>query len=124
MIKGITIDLCKGRVAWGDSEASLEIEDAGSEGTIVGISVPRSHRRKGIGTALVRALEDASRGKGLQRLVVPSTPSRQALSFWLSCGFSYVFPEDACCQKRILCSQSPEDIFDNGAGVILLHKVL
>lgn len=69
-----------------------------------GISVFRSllsKKRGGIGSALVKKLEIFRLQRTVQEITVPSTPSKEALSFWLARGYHYVFPEDSNIGRQI-----------------------
>ncbi|HCJ66235.1 MAG TPA: hypothetical protein DHV62_02635 [Elusimicrobia bacterium] len=82
-------------------------------------------KRCGIGTALIEKLEDFCLHRiNIRQITVPSTPSRQALSFWLAKGYNYVFPEDSDIGYTILNSQDPEKIEDTNSGIILLRKIV
>ncbi|MEW6162983.1 MAG: hypothetical protein AB1606_06700 [Nitrospirota bacterium] len=81
-------------------------------------------KRCGIGSALVERLEDFCLQRNIRKITVPSTPSKEALSFWLTRGYDYVFPEDSDMGQTILNSQDPEKIEETDSGVILLEKIV
>lgn len=78
----------------------------------------------GIGSALVERLEDFCLQQNIRKITVPSTPSKEALSFWLARGYYYVFPEDSGIGRMILSSQKPGKIEETDSGIILLEKVV
>lgn len=83
-----------------------------------------SKKRCGIGSALVKKLEDFCLERNIRKIKVPSTPSKEALSFWLARGYYYVFSEDGDIGQIILNSQDPEKIEETDSGIILLEKIL
>ena len=81
-------------------------------------------RRNGIGSALVERLEDFCLQRNIRKITVPSTPSKEALSFWVARGYYYVFSGDSDIGHTILNSQDPEKIEETDSGIILLEKIL
>ena len=81
-------------------------------------------RRNGIGSALVERLEDFCLQRNIRKITVPSTPSKEALSFWVARGYHYVFSGDSDIGYTILNSQDPEKIEETDSGIILLEKIL
>lgn len=81
-------------------------------------------RRCGIGSALINRLEDFCSQRNVRKTIVPSTPSKKALSFWLARGYDYVFSEDSDIGQTILISQDPEKIEETDSGIILLEKIV
>lgn len=83
-----------------------------------------SKKRCGVGSALVKKLEDFCLERNIQKITVPSAPSKEALSFWLASGYYYVFSEDRDIGQIILNSQDPEKIEETDSGIILLEKTV
>ncbi|MGC9336971.1 MAG: hypothetical protein ACP5EQ_02600 [Candidatus Cloacimonadia bacterium] len=81
-------------------------------------------KRCGIGSNLLQKLEEFAIERNLRKLVVPATPSKLALSFWLKAGYRYVFPEEMVIGNEILKEEDSEKIRDTDSGIILLEKVL
>jgi GNAT superfamily N-acetyltransferase len=81
------------------------------------------NKRCGIGSALVERLEDFCLQRNIRRTIVPSTPSKEALSFWLASGYHYVFSEDSDIGHTILDSENPEKIGETDFGIILLERL-
>jgi len=81
-------------------------------------------KRCGIGSALVEKLEDFCLQRNIRKITVPSTPSKEALSFWLASGYYHVFSEDSNIGNTILNSQDPEKIEETDSGIVLLEKVV
>jgi GNAT superfamily N-acetyltransferase len=81
-----------------------------------------SRKRCGIGSALIKRLEDFCLQRNIRRIAVPSTPSKEALLFWLAKGYNYVFSEDRDIGHMMLSSQDPEKIEETESGIILLEK--
>lgn len=81
-------------------------------------------KRCGVGSNLLKKLEEFAIERGLRKIVVPVTPSRLALSFWLKAGYCYVFPDEVVMGNEILKEEDPEKIRDTDSGIILLEKVL
>jgi len=81
-------------------------------------------KRCGVGSALVKRLEDLCLQQDIRRITVPSTPSKEALSFWLARGYHYVFSEDSNIGHQILNSLYPEKIEETDSGIILLEKIV
>jgi ribosomal protein S18 acetylase RimI-like enzyme len=57
-------------------------------GRIVRMSVERTHRRQGIGRALVSHLLVAARAKGLTRVIVSTEHGWDAIKLYTGCGFT------------------------------------
>jgi len=81
-------------------------------------------KRCGIGSNLLKKLEEFAIERGLRKIVVPVTPSKLALSFWLKAGYRYVFPEDIVIGNEIIKGEDLEKIRDTDSGIILLEKEL
>ena len=63
-------------------------ESAGSEAHIITIDVLNAHRRAGIGTALLRALEERLTGRGARRIELETATSNAAgVAFWERHGY-------------------------------------
>lgn len=116
----IQIDEEKNIVKSAQGEIEFTIDDDGV--SIFGIFVLK--KRCGIGSALVKKLEDFCLKQGIRKVTVPSTPSKEALSFWLAMGYYYVFVEDSDIGHTILNSQDPEKIKETNSGIILVEKVM
>ena len=101
-------------------EIAFDIDDDSI--SVLGISVFK--RRCGIGSGLVKELEKFAIKQGIKAIVVPATPTKTALSFWLKAGYNYVFPEDAAIGNGILKEEEQGKIRDTDSGVIVLEKVL
>jgi GNAT superfamily N-acetyltransferase len=83
------------------------------------------HRKLcGIGSALIERLENFCLQRNFRKITVPSTPSKEALSFWLAKGYNYVFAEDYAIGNAILNNQYQEEIVDTDSGIILLEKMI
>jgi GNAT superfamily N-acetyltransferase len=107
-----------GKLSSSQGEIDFTIED-------MGISVFQIYvlkKRCGIGSALVKRLEDYCLEQNIQKITVPSTPSKKALSFWLSRGYYYVFSEDIKVGNCILNNKDTEKIEETNSGIILLEK--
>jgi|GEM_PF-2748041 len=110
---------------WGSvksSQGKIEFLVDSAEISILGISVQTKHY--GIGSTLLRNLEDLCLQRNIRRITVPSTPSKEALSFWLDRGYRYVFSEDKNIGDMILNSDDSEKIENTDSGIILLEKAL
>ncbi len=60
-------------------------------GRIARMSVARSHRRRGIGTRVLRALLEAAQARGYHRIVLETTETwDEAIAFYLHHGFRVV----------------------------------
>lgn len=116
------IDIRNGTLTCKCGRVDFAIEDA--EMSIFQIFICNNHRRKGIGLSLVKKLEEFASRIGLRRIVVPVSPSRQALSFWKKIGYSYVFPEDRDLEGKVLADGNPQRIESTGSGVIVHKKVI
>jgi len=81
-----------------------------------------AEERQGIGSSLVARLEKFAAQRRLENIVVPVTPSKQALSFWLKMGYEYVWQEDRILGDEILGNQDSRSIVDTDSGIILLNK--
>ena len=81
-----------------------------------------SKKRRGIGTSLVKELEKFALANELQRIYVPATPSREAITFWLKLGYHYVSPEDKIIGDDLMKYEDPECIIETESGIILLKK--
>lgn len=81
-------------------------------------------KRCGVCSSLVKKLEEFASQRRLRNIIVPATPSKQALSFWLKMGYCYLFPEDNIIGNQILNKEDPEEIQDTDSGVILLEKTV
>ena len=83
-------------------------------------------KRCGIGTKLVEIMENLALGKNIKSIIVPVTPSKEALSFWLKMGYKFSFNDDRYIANRILNSSyfNMVEIFDTDSGIILLKKIL
>lgn len=81
-------------------------------------------KRCGIGSALVKRLENFCLQQDIQKITVPSTPSKEAVAFWLARGYHYVFSEDSNIGDQILNSLYPEKIEETDSGIILLEKIV
>jgi len=81
-----------------------------------------SEERQGIGSSLVTRLEKFAVERRLKDIIVPVTPSKQALSFWLKIGYEYVWQEDKILGDEILGNEDCRSIVDTDSGVILLRK--
>lgn len=82
-------------------------------------------RRCGTGSALMERLEEfCLQTRNIRKIIVPSTPSKEALSFWLARDYYYVFSEDSDIEHTILNSQDPEKIEETDSGIILLEKIV
>jgi GNAT superfamily N-acetyltransferase len=92
------------------------------EETISVFQIFASEERQGIGSSLVTRLEGFAVERRLKNVVVPVTPSKQALSFWLKMGYEYVWQEDKILGDEILGNQDCKRIINTGSGIILLRK--
>jgi len=81
-------------------------------------------KRCGIGSNLLQKLEEFAIERNTRKIVVPVTPSKLALSFWLKAGYRYVFPEEMVRGNEVLKEEDPEKIIETDSGIILLEKVL
>lgn len=83
-----------------------------------------SSKRRGIGTKLVKELESIALRKNLKSIIVPVTPSKEALSFWVKMEYGFTFSEDVDVADRILNSSASNagKIFNTDSGIILLSK--
>jgi len=91
------------------------------------ISVFQMHvspKRRGTRTKLVKKIENLALGRHLKSIVVPATPSKEVLSFWIKMGYGFVFSEDRDVANRVLNSSGLEmgQIVNTDAGIILLSK--
>jgi ribosomal-protein-alanine N-acetyltransferase len=63
-------------------------ESAGAEAHIITIDVLNAHRRAGIGTALLRALEERLTGRGARRIELETATTNAAgVAFWERHGY-------------------------------------
>lgn len=116
----IQIDGEFGIVKSNNGEIEFTIEDDGI--SILGISVAK--KRKGIGSTLEKKLEEFCLRQDIRRITVPSTPSKEALSFWLSRGYDYVYSEDKDIETMILSNKKSDKIIETYCGIILLEKIV
>jgi GNAT superfamily N-acetyltransferase len=116
----IMMDLQNGSLKCKFAQIDFSIDE--NEMSIFQIFVTTNYRRKGIGSALVKKLEEFAMRTALRRIVVSATPSRQALSFWKKAGYSYAFPEEINLERKVLGTQDPKYIEDTESGVIVLAK--
>jgi len=80
---------------------TLEIETA-EIGRLVRMSVSSKHRRKGIGSALVKHLLDVAKGKAMSKVVIVTNNDwADAIGLYLRCGFK----EDGRNDKDIFLSK-------------------
>jgi len=111
----------------GEKSCVLECQNGGldfslDEETISVFQVFASEERQGIGSSLVTRLEKFAVERRLKNIVVPVTPSKQALSFWLKMGYEYVWQEDKILGDEILRNQDCKSIVNTNSGIILLRK--
>ena len=92
------------------------------EETISIFQIFASEERQGIGSSLVTRLEKFASERKAKNIIVPVTPSRQALSFWLKMGYGYIWQEDKILGDAILRNQDWKSIVDTDSGIILLKK--
>jgi GNAT superfamily N-acetyltransferase len=92
------------------------------EETISVFQIFALEEQQGIGSSLVARLEEFAVERGLKSIIVPVTPSKQALSFWLRMGYEYVWQEDKILGDEILRNQDCRRIVDTDSGIILLNK--
>jgi len=92
------------------------------EETISIFQIFASEERQGVGSSLVTRLEEFAVERRLKNVIVPVTPSKQALSFWLKMGYEYVWQEDKILGDEILGNQDCKSIINTGSGIILLRK--
>jgi len=92
------------------------------EETISVFQVSASKERQGIGSSLVMRLEKFAAERRLKNIIVPVTPSNQALSFWLKMGYEYVWQEDRILGDEILKNRDCKSIMNTDSGIILLRK--
>lgn len=92
------------------------------EETISVFQIFASEERQGVGSSLVTRLEKFAVEKRMKNIIVPVTPSKQALSFWLKTGYEYVWQEDKILGGEILRNQDCRSIVDTDSGIILLRK--
>ena len=108
---------------WGiikSAQGEIEFTTDNGEASIFQIFVLK--KRCGIGSALVERLEDFCLQRNIRKITAPSTPSKEALSFWLAKGYDYVFSEDSDICRKVLNSQNSGKIAETDSGVILLRK--
>lgn len=89
--------------------------------SVLGIFVQK--KRCGIGTSLVKQIEEFAVAKGWDRILVPATPSKEAMAFWLKLGYQYVFSEDKIIGNSIMANEDSEYFIDTDSGIILLEKI-
>jgi GNAT superfamily N-acetyltransferase len=116
----IQIDKERNIVKSAQGEIEFTIDDDGV--SIFSIFVLK--KRCGIGSALVEKLEDFCLKQSIRKITVPSTPSKEALSFWLARGYYYILVEDSDIGHTILSSQDPEKIEETNSGIILVEKII
>ena len=61
------------------------------EETISVFQIFTPKERQGIGSSLVTTLEKFAIERKAKNIIVPVTPSKQALPFWLKVGYEYVW---------------------------------
>jgi len=81
-------------------------------------------KRCGTGSNLLQKLEEFAIKKNIRKIIVPVTPSKLALSFWLKAGYHYAFPEETIIGNEILKEENMEKIRNTDSGIILLEKTL
>lgn len=81
-------------------------------------------KRCGIGSNLLQKLEEFAIKKNVRKIIVPVTPSKLVLSFWLKAGYHYTFPEETIIGNGILKEENVEKIRNTDSGIILLEKTL
>jgi GNAT superfamily N-acetyltransferase len=83
-----------------------------------------SPQRQGVGTKLVKELESLALEKKLKSIIVPATPSKEALRFWIKMGYGFISIEDIDIADSILNSSvlNAGEIFDTDSGILLLSK--
>jgi len=93
-----------------------------SEMSIFDLYVSKSKRRNGIGSKLIKQLEEYAVAHNVKKIIVPATPSKESLLFWGKHGYSTVFPEDEVFIDHINIELDDKKIFDTPSGVIVLEK--
>lgn len=83
-----------------------------------------SPKRHGAGTKLAKRIENLALRKHLKSIVVPATPSKEVLSFWIKMGYGFIFSEDEDIANRVLNSSGLDmgQIVNTDSGIILLSK--
>jgi len=99
-----------------------EINFTVDEDTISVLHLSVSKKRCGIGTSLAKKLEEFAITKKVKLILVPSTPSKEALAFWMKLDYQYTFTEDKNIGNYILSHKDSEYFHDTESGIILLEK--
>lgn len=107
-----------------ENDISGEIDFEIDEESISVFQIYVSSKRCGIGTKLVKELERSALEKHLKSIIVPATPSGEALSFWVKMGYGFTFSEDRDVANWILNSSilNTGRVFNTDSGIILLSK--
>lgn len=117
---GLRLDVQAGILESPMGKLQFTAEEAIAE--ICGIEV--KHRRRGIGTELVSHFEEFCRARGVTAVLVPASPTKMAISFWLKNGFSCYFSDDEKLIDRILKKRKLEQLTNTDSGIIALRKEL
>lgn len=72
---------------------------------LAGLWVSQAYRKRGIGRALVRRVQEAARRRGARSLYVSATPSESTIRFYQSVGFTLAAKVDPA-----LYAEEPEDV--------------
>lgn len=115
----ITIDETVISCEYGELEYSFDDDYA----SVNAISVSYSRTREGIGTQLVNRLETIALENGIKLIEVPCSPTREAILFWISVGYSPTTKEERQWVRKISNSYR-EERWDTPSGVVVMSKKL
>jgi GNAT superfamily N-acetyltransferase len=77
------------------------------------LNVDTEQRGKGIGSKIIKNLEDIARANNCVAMVTPSNLSKIALNFWIKNGFCAIDKDDLKKISFVLNSEAPQEyIFD------------
>jgi ribosomal protein S18 acetylase RimI-like enzyme len=97
----------------------LDYDVDGDTATVQAISVYRTGQ--GIGRKLVELFEDSILKENVECVLVPATPSKEAISFWKKMNYKPSGQDDKYWARKIINSWK-ESTWDTPQGVIVMEK--
>jgi len=86
------------------------------------IEVKKELRRTGIGSRMLKELERFAKDKKVLTIIGGSTPTREAISFWLKMGYQPDTVEDYEYTKKVLKEKDPKKAVDIPSKLIEFKK--
>jgi len=99
--RGTALGAFDGEVLAGLAVIRFEIADATAQ--LFALYVDRSHRRHGVGSALLDAMQQLTLERGQNTLYASAVPNASAIEFYLARGFTFAPNSD-------LPMQQPQDV--------------